>query len=71
MEKSSRKSAQKWKDQLSPREGTSLEWTVASPPPFDNFGGKHPVVYHDPYQYGVKGAKGDYIMQDSPEPSAG
>ena len=52
-----------------PWEATSLEWTIPSPPPFDNFGGKHPVVYHDPYQYGVKGTAGDYIMQDSPEPS--
>ncbi|HTR68338.1 MAG TPA: cbb3-type cytochrome c oxidase subunit I [Terriglobales bacterium] len=52
-----------------PWEATSLEWSVPSPPPFDNFGGRHPVVYHDPYQYGVKGSKGDYIMQDSPEPS--
>jgi cytochrome c oxidase subunit 1 len=51
-----------------PWEGTSLEWSTSSPPPFDNFGGKHPVVYHDPYQYGVKGSKGDYIMQTSPEP---
>jgi cytochrome c oxidase subunit 1 len=47
---------------------TSLEWTTPSPPPFDNFGGKHPVVYHDPYQYGVKSSTGaDYVMQDSPE----
>ncbi len=50
-----------------PWEGTSLEWTVPSPPPFDNFGGKHPVVYHDPYQYGVQSSTGDYVMQDSPE----
>ena len=51
-----------------PWEATSLEWsTPSSPPPFDNFGGKLPVVYHDPYQYGVEGANGDYIMQDSPE----
>ena len=34
---------------------------------FDNFGGKHPVVYHDPYQYGVKSSVGDYVMQTSPE----
>jgi cytochrome c oxidase subunit 1 len=52
-----------------PWQATSLEWSIPSPPPFDNFGGKHPVVYHDPYQYGVKGSMGDYIMQDSPEPS--
>jgi cytochrome c oxidase subunit 1 len=51
-----------------PWEATSLEWSTSSPPPFDNFGGKHPVVHHDPYQYGVKGSQGDYIMQTSPEP---
>jgi cytochrome c oxidase subunit I len=50
-----------------PWEGTSLEWSIPSPPPFDNFGGKLPVVYHDPYQYGVEGAAHDYVMQDSPE----
>ncbi len=50
-----------------PWEATSLEWTVPSPPPWDNFAGKIPVVYHDPYQYGVKGATGDYVMQDSPQ----
>jgi cytochrome c oxidase subunit 1 len=53
-----------------PWEATSLEWTTASPPLVDNFGGKHPVVYHDPYQYSVEGAAKDYIMQDSPEPAA-
>ncbi len=50
-----------------PWDCTSLEWSMPSPPPFDNFGGKHPVVYHDPYQYGVKSSTGDYVMQDSPE----
>jgi cytochrome c oxidase subunit 1 len=50
-----------------PWEATSLEWTMPSPPPFDNFGGKHPVVYHDPYQYGIEGSTNDYVMQDSPE----
>src|ERR1700730_13405312 len=53
-----------------PWEGTSLEWIMPSPPPWNNFGGKDPVVYHDADQYGVKTASGtDYIMQDSPEPS--
>jgi cytochrome c oxidase subunit I len=50
-----------------PWECTSLEWTVPSPPPFDNFGGVHPVVYHDPYQYGVESSTGDYVMQTSPD----
>jgi cytochrome c oxidase subunit I len=51
-----------------PWEATSLEWaTPTSPPPFDNFGGTLPVVYHDPYQYGIEGSTGDYVMQNSPE----
>ncbi len=50
-----------------PWEGTSLEWITSSPPPFDNFGGTLPVVYHDPYQYGIEGSTGDYVMQNSPE----
>jgi cytochrome c oxidase subunit I len=50
-----------------PWEATSLEWSTSTPPPFDNFGGQHPVVYHDPYQYGVQGSTGDYVMQTSSE----
>src|SRR5437868_10483458 len=50
-----------------PWQATSLEWSIPSPPPWDNFGGKHPVVYHDPYQYGIESSTGDYVMQDSPE----
>jgi cytochrome c oxidase subunit I len=50
-----------------PWEATSLEWSTATPPPFDNFGSEHPVVYHDPYQYGVQSSVGDYVMQTSPE----
>src|SRR5271155_3858363 len=50
-----------------PWEGTSLEWSTATPPPHSNFGDKMPVVYHDPYQYSVEGASSDFIMQTSPE----
>jgi cytochrome c oxidase subunit 1 len=50
-----------------PWQGTSLEWSTATPPPHNNFGDKMPVVYHDPYQYSVEGASADYIMQTSPE----
>src|SRR6266853_2032278 len=50
-----------------PWEGTSLEWSTATPPPHNNFGDKMPVVYHDPYQYSVEGASSDYVMQTSPE----
>jgi len=50
-----------------PWQCTSLEWTMSSPPPEDNFGSKRPIVYHDPYQYGVEGASADFIVQTSSE----
>jgi len=51
-----------------PWQATSLEWsTPTTPPPHNNFGDKLPVVYHDPYQYGVQSSAGDYVMQASPE----
>ena len=46
-----------------PWESTTLEWTTATPPPHDNFGGRTPVVNHGPYEYGVPGAAKDFIMQ--------
>jgi cytochrome c oxidase subunit 1 len=49
-----------------PWEATTLEWTTATPPPHDNFGGVTPVVYHGPYEYGVPGAAKDYVMQRDP-----
>lgn len=55
-----------------PWQATSLEWsTPTTPPPHNNFGDKLPVVYHDPYQYGVQGTAGDYVMQTSPEKVTG
>jgi cytochrome c oxidase subunit I len=51
-----------------PWQGTTLEWSTATPPPHNNFGDKMPVVYHDPYQYSVEGASSDYIMQTDPTP---
>ncbi len=47
-----------------PWEATSLEWATTSPPPFDNFGGKHPVVNYGPNEFGVDGPNGtDFLMQ--------
>ncbi|HLN00680.1 MAG TPA: cbb3-type cytochrome c oxidase subunit I [Bryobacteraceae bacterium] len=51
---------------INPWNATTLEWTIPSPPPFDNFAGKHPVVNHGPYEYSVPGAAKDYIMQSDP-----
>src|SRR5213078_2907888 len=52
-----------------PWEATTLEWTIPSPPPHDNFGGRLPEVRHGPYEYSPPGAKTDFIMQTDP-PSA-
>jgi cytochrome c oxidase subunit 1 len=49
-----------------PWESTTLEWTTATPPPHDNFGGRTPLVNHGPYEYGVPGAAKDFIMQNDP-----
>jgi cytochrome c oxidase subunit 1 len=46
-----------------PWEATTLEWTVSSPPPHDNFGGHEPTVYRGPYEFGVPGAPTDFTMQ--------
>ncbi|MCL6481889.1 MAG: hypothetical protein K6U02_09190 [Firmicutes bacterium] len=51
---------------LNPWRSTSLEWTIPSPPPHDNFGGRQPVVYHGPYEYSVPGEPEDFIPQDAP-----
>jgi cytochrome c oxidase subunit 1 len=50
-----------------PWEATTLEWTVPSPPPHDNFAGRHPVVHRGAYEFSVPGAAKDYVMQDSPK----
>jgi cytochrome c oxidase subunit 1 len=54
-----------------PWEATTLEWTTATPPPHDNFGGVTPVVNHGPYEYGVPGAAKDYVMQTDAAVGAG
>jgi cytochrome c oxidase subunit 1 len=46
-----------------PWEATTLEWSIPSPPPFDNFAGHHPVVYRGPYEFAVPGEKEDYSPQ--------
>src|ERR1043166_4580508 len=53
-----------------PWEATTLEWTIPSPPPHDNFAGIMPTVYHGPYEFSVPGAPNDYIMQTEPEGAA-
>jgi cytochrome c oxidase subunit 1 len=64
MKKGARATANPW-------EATTLEWSIPSPPPFDNFAGVHPVVNHGPYEYSVPGAPRDYVMQTDPPLAAG
>ena len=46
-----------------PWNATTLEWTTASPPPSDNFGGRFPRVHRGPYEYSVPGAVQDFLPQ--------
>ncbi|MDQ3804413.1 MAG: cbb3-type cytochrome c oxidase subunit I [Acidobacteriota bacterium] len=50
-----------------PWEATTLEWTTATPPPHDNFGGKTPIVYRGAYEYSVPGAPQDFVLQTTPD----
>jgi len=49
-----------------PWDATTVEWTTATPPPHDNFGGQTPVIHNGPYEYGVPGTAGDFVMQTDP-----
>ena len=46
-----------------PWEATTLEWTISSPPPHDNFAGKVPHVYRGAYDFSLPGTKRDFAMQ--------
>jgi len=50
-------------EEENPWRATTLEWSIPTPPPFDNFAGVEPVVYHGPYEFSVPGAADDYIPQ--------
>jgi len=54
------------KAERNPWHCTTLEWTVPSPPPHDNFAGSHPVVYRGAYEYSVPGAAEDFVLQSDP-----
>ena len=55
------------KAEMNPWDCTTLEWTIPSPPPHDNFAGKEPIVYHGAYEYSVPGEPQDFTMQTAPE----
>jgi cytochrome c oxidase subunit 1 len=53
-----------------PWNANTLEWTVASPPPADNFGETKVMVYRGAYEYSVPGADTDFILQNVPPADA-
>jgi cytochrome c oxidase subunit 1 len=59
------------KAEINPWHATTLEWTVPSPPPHDNFGGEERVIYRGPYEYSVPGAAEDFLPQHLAPEKAG
>ncbi|MEQ8485015.1 MAG: cbb3-type cytochrome c oxidase subunit I [Pseudomonadales bacterium] len=55
-----------------PWEATTLEWqTQHTPPRHGNFGDELPIVYRWAYDYGVPGARDDFIPQNVPPDASG
>ena len=52
---------------MNPWDCTTLEWTIPSPPPHDNFAGEEPTVYRGAYEYSVPGELQDFTMQTTPD----
>src|SRR6266404_2246816 len=51
-----------------PWRATTLEWSVSSPPPADDFGATDPLVYRGAYEFSVPGVAEDFVPQHlSPE----
>ncbi len=50
-------------DSVNPWRATSLEWSVASPPPADNFGRFEPVVYRGAYDFVARDRGEDFLPQ--------
>src|SRR5215475_2288611 len=46
-----------------PWRATTLEWSVPSPPPIENFNGGVPVVFRGAYEFGVPLAGEDFVPQ--------
>jgi len=46
-----------------PWRATTLEWSVSSPPPADDFGARDPVVYRGAYEFSLPGVAQDFVPQ--------
>ena len=49
--------------ECNPWRATTLEWSVPSPPPADDFGALDPVVYRGAYEFSVPGVAEDFVPQ--------
>ena len=50
-----------------PWNANGLEWTLSSPPPYENWEGEPPEVYRWPYDYSYPEAPKDYLPQIVPD----
>jgi cytochrome c oxidase subunit 1 len=49
--------------ECNPWRATTLEWSVSSPPPADDFGANDPVVYRGAYEFNLPGVAEDFVPQ--------
>jgi cytochrome c oxidase subunit 1 len=49
--------------ECNPWRATTLEWSVSSPPPADDFGASDPVVYRGAYEFSVPDVAEDFVPQ--------
>src|SRR5207247_11167148 len=49
--------------ECNPWRATTLEWSVGSPPPADDFGPSEPVVYRGAYEFSVPGVAEDFVPE--------
>jgi len=52
-------------EEPNPWRATTLEWTVASPSPLDNFGAIDPMVYRGAYEFSPQRAPFDFVTQNA------
>jgi cytochrome c oxidase subunit 1 len=50
-------------EECNPWRATTLEWSVPSPPPADDFGLSDPVVYRGAYEFSVANVAEDFVPQ--------
>src|SRR5712664_249698 len=50
-------------EERNPWRATTLEWSVSSPPPANDFGAIDPVVYRGAYEFSVPGVAEDFVPQ--------